>query len=152
MVRELLLRLRLQGSSATEMRFKREGAGAAFKQQNGCVATPHRLQRRWCTQGTRCGGSEPIFGKNMDDDPRGDPLPNFKIQDKILQLYSIELVQVARSAKCRATATKPKKNVLLLLASTLRAATNLCGYGGGGWLFLLELKYCSEKFASFLHS
>ena len=38
MVRELLLRLRLQGEQrATEMRFKREGAGAAFKQQNGCV-------------------------------------------------------------------------------------------------------------------
>ena len=79
MVRELLLRLRLQGgSSATEMRFKREGAGAAFKQQNGCVQRPIGCSGGGVHRATR--GSELIFGKNMeyDDGILGGPPTQFQ--------------------------------------------------------------------------
>ena len=77
------------------------------------------------------------------------PLPNFKIQDKILQLYSIELVQSWLVARNAGQPPQNRKKRSSSACFNSEPTTNLCYRG---LVVFLELKYCSEKFASFLHS
>lgn len=101
MVRELLLRLRLQGGAARNRNAVQAGGG-----RGGVQAT-----KRLCVQRPiGCSGGGVHRAHAAGEVNRSsvktwsmmmNPLPNFKIQDKILQLYSIELVQswlVARNA------------------------------------------------------